>query len=329
MHKAYYQGPKSDHFDGKKFFNPWEPRPNSFNKFIYWKMTSKAKPWPKIDYDQQFDIPPDRVNGSSLRISFVGHSTILIQTQGLNILTDPIWSDRASPFKNFGPTRYSKPGILFENLPPIDLVLISHNHYDHLDIETINSICLRDDPRILTPLGNDSVIQNENPSIPVETLDWHQKSQFNEGVYVNLVPSQHWSGRHIFDKNKALWGAFVITTPGGNLFFCGDSGYGNGDIFRQTYDKFGPFRFAMLPIGAYKPRWFMKYAHMDPQEAVFAHKDLGGPFTAAIHFKTFQLGDDGFNEPCIYLRESCEKHQIQPDKFRTLNIGEAWYIPEL
>jgi len=328
IQKAYYQGPKSDHFDGKRFFNPWDPGSNLFYKVMYWKMTSKRKPWPEFDENQQLDIPPGHVNGNTLRVCFVGHSTMLIQTQGVNILTDPTWSNRASPFKHFGPSRCSSPGVRFEDLPPIDLILISHNHYDHLDIDTINKIWLRDDPRIVAPLGNDSVIRNENPSIQVETLDWHQKIQFRENINLHLTPCQHWSGRHLSDKNKALWGAFVISTPGGNIFFCGDSGYGNGDIFRQIYEEFGSFRFAMLPIGAYEPRWFMKYSHMDPKEAVNAHKDLGGPYTAAIHYRTFQLGDEGFDEPNSYLKHSCNMLKVDREKFRALNIGEAWYIPE-
>lgn len=326
--KAYYKGPKSDHFDGLRFFNPWNPQMISFYKVLYWKMTSKRKHWPAKKKNQLVDIPPKGVEGNQLRVSFVGHSTMLIQTQGLNILTDPIWSDRASPFKYFGPVRYSDPGIVFENLPPIDLILISHNHYDHLDMHTIEKIWRKDRPRIITPLGNDSIIQSENPSIEVDTLDWHQAINVGKDVSIHLTPAQHWSARGFSDKNKALWGAFVISTPGGNIYFCGDSGYGDGDTFRGALKQFGSFRFAMLPIGAYEPRWFTEYAHMNPEEAVLAYKDLGEPYATAMHFLTFQLTDEGFDDPSRLLREACKKLGVNQERFHTLKLGESWMVPE-
>lgn len=327
--KAYYKGPKSDHFDGSRFFNPWNPQSSPLYKVLYWKITSKRNRWPKKSKSQLLDTPPKRVEGKELRVSFVGHSTMLIQTQGLNILTDPIWSIRASPFKYFGPARYNSPGIPFEKLPPIDLILISHNHYDHLDVRTIKKIWHKDRPRIITPLGNDAIIQSEDPSIQVETLDWHQAIHIQQNTTIHLTPAQHWSARGFLDRNKALWGAFVISTAGGNIYFCGDSGYGKGDTFRKALEQFGHFRFAMLPIGAYKPRWFMKYSHMDPGEAVLACQDLGEPYTAAIHFETFRLADEGFEDPTKLLAEACKKFHVNPQRFRALKLGEAWIIPEL
>jgi L-ascorbate metabolism protein UlaG (beta-lactamase superfamily) len=250
--QAYYQGSKSDHFDGIRFFNPWNPQKTSLIQVIRWKMTSIRKQWPSIKQNPLSDSPPQRVEGDLLRVSFVGHSTMLIQTQGLNILTDPIWSKRASPFKSFGPARYHDPGVPFEKLPPIDIILISHNHYDHLDLPTIQKIARRDRPRILAPLGNDICIQSEDPSIQVDTLDWNEAITINEKVTIHLMPAQHWSARGVSDRNKALWGAFVIETPSGNIYFCGDSGY-EESLFRKTLEKFASFRFAMLPIGAYEP----------------------------------------------------------------------------
>jgi L-ascorbate metabolism protein UlaG (beta-lactamase superfamily) len=327
--KIYYRGPKTDHFDGKRFFNPWNPKLPRTRDLIRWKMMARAKPWPKrIKKIEKMDIPPRQVKGNGLRSCFVGHSTILIQTQGLNILTDPIWSRRASPFKWFGPKRLSVPGIAFEHLPKIDLILISHNHYDHLDLKTILRIWSRDHPRIITPLGNDTIIQSRYKAIPVETLDWHQSISFNKNVTIHLEPVQHWSARGILDKNKALWGAFVIETRGGNIYFAGDTGYGDGHFFRDTLKRFGGFRLALLPIGAYEPKWFMNYAHMNPEEAVLAHKDLGEPYTAAIHFQTFKLGDEGHNDPKTVLIQSLRKHHVHKKKFRALDIGEVWIIPE-
>ncbi len=252
---------------------------------------------------------------------------ILIQTQGLNILTDPIWSNRASPYKNIGPKRYSPPGIPFEKLPPIDLVLITHNHYDHLDVSTIKNICNAHHPRIITPLGNDRFLPPEAYSMKIETLDWHKFTTISDAITLHLLPCQHWSARGIFDKNKALWGVFVIETPGGNIYFCGDTGYERNN-FCQALQQFGSFRFAALPIGAYEPRWLMKYAHMNPEDAVLAHKDLGEPYTIATHFETFQLTDEGFDDPRISLSVALNKHLMSPQKFRALKIGEAWMVPE-
>ena len=324
----YYNGPKSDHFDGSNFFNPWNPQTHSFFDILRWTFTSRRKEWPKGMVKSLTDTPPSRVEGNQLRISFVGHSTILIQTQALNILTDPIWSDRASPIKNLGPKRYSAPGIAFEKLPPIDVILLSHNHYDHLDIRTLKRVWDRDQPRIFTPLGNDRVVQSESPSIEVETLDWHESRTLFPGIHVHLIPCQHWSARRLFDKNKALWGAFVLTTPSGNIYFCGDSGYADGGFFRQARERFGPFRLAMLPIGAYEPRWFMKYAHMNPQEAVQAHRDLGEPHTLAMHYETFRLTDEGFAEPRSHLLQACIQQNVSANKFRPLKAGQSWIIPE-
>lgn len=325
--KIYYSGPESDHFDGKRFFNPWNPQVPSFYKVMYWKITSKRKRWPKKIENSHSDTPPQRVEGNQLRISFVGHSTMLIQTQGLNIITDPIWSHRASPFKYFGPARYTAPGTPFERLPPIDLILVSHNHYDHLDIPTLQKIWEKDHPKIITPLGNDSVIQLKCPSIQIKTLDWYETIEINQNVRIHLAPSQHWSARGFSDKNRALWGAFIISTPDGNIYFCGDSGYGDGSFFREAHKKFGPFRFAMLPIGAYEPRWFTKYSHMNPEDAVLAHKDLGEPYTTAIHFETFRLTNEGFSDPSMLLAEACKKFSVSQERFRVLKSGEAWWVP--
>ncbi|HEV8051616.1 MAG TPA: MBL fold metallo-hydrolase [Parachlamydiaceae bacterium] len=269
-----------------------------------------------------------KLKGIKLRASFVGHSTVLIQTQGLNFLTDPVWSNRASPFKNIGPERYAYPGIPIEKLPPIDFILLSHNHYDHMDINTLVQIWDKHRPRIFAPLGNDLVIQALSPEIKVETLDWHESVNISKGVNVHLAPSQHWSKRGFFDQNKALWGAFIVSTPSGNLYFCGDSGYGSGKIFREVRERFGSFRFAMLPLGAYEPRWFMKYFHMNPEEAVFAHKDLGQPYTMAMHYETFRLTDEGFKDPSRQLSEALVEHNVSIERFRALQIGEAWMIPE-
>lgn len=326
--KIYYQGPITDHFDGKRFYNPWAPKLPNASDLMRWRLSNKPKPWPARGHIHHFDTPPDRVEGHELRVSFVGHSTMLIQTDGLNILTDPIWAKRASPFKWIGPKRYANPGISLDHLPKIDIILISHNHYDHMDLHTIKKLWIRDKPRIITPLGNDTIIQANHNAIEVETLDWQQSIFINDTMRIHLQPAQHWSARGILDRNKALWGAFVIEAKGGNIYFAGDSGYGKGDIFRDTLKRFGSFRFAMIPIGAYEPQWFMSYAHMNPEEAVLVHKDLDRPYTAAIHFHTFKLGSEGRDEPMTVLNESLKKFNLDENRFRSLKIGEHWMIPE-
>lgn len=327
---TYYKGPITDHFDGKKFYNPWNPYLHSLFSVIRWKLTSTPKIWPQKVENQFLESPLSIVAGSGLRVTYVGHSTALIQTHGLNILTDPIWSKRASPFTWIGPERISEPGISFELLPKIDLILISHNHYDHLDLETIKSIWDRDKPKIIVPLGNDTIIHFKDPSIEVVAIDWNQSISIKNGFNVYLEPSQHWSGRSLFfDRNKALWGSFVVDIFGDKIYFSGDTGYGNGNLFNSAREKFGPFRLALLPIGAYEPRWFMKYAHMNPEDAVHAYEDLGRPFTMGLHLQTFHLSDEGFMDPIEDMAKIQKKFDIPKDRFRILDIGEKWDIPLL
>lgn len=323
----YYQGPVTDHFDGVRFANPGSPMDKSFFDLLKWMVNRDKQPWPPYRELEFTDKPPALVEGDLLRVSFVGHVTLLLQTQGLNILTDPVWSDRASPFSWAGPKRVHPPGIRFEDLPPVDLVLISHNHYDHLDLATIARIWHRDQPRIIVPLGNDTIIRARIPEAVVEAYDWGDRVEVTPAITVHLEPMHHWSARGLFDRHRALWAAFVITTPGGNLYFVGDSGYGNGKNFRAAEEKFGAFRLAILPIGSYDPRWFMGSNHMNPQEAVLAFELLGAPVTIPIHYGTFQLADTGYEAPLRDLRVAMEQHQVPEDRFRPMGAGEHWWVP--
>jgi L-ascorbate metabolism protein UlaG (beta-lactamase superfamily) len=215
----YYQGPVSDHFDGTRFLNPGKPMDKGFFEVLKWYVTRQPQPWPEFAELPVTDKPPQRVLGDQLRVSFVGHVTLLIQTQGLNILTDPVWSERASPFTWIGPKRVHPPGIRFEDLPPIDLVLISHNHYDHLDLATVERLWQRDRPRIVTPLGNDRIIQDHIPDAKVEAHDWGDQVVISPKLTVHLEPMHHWSARSPWDRNRALWAAFVLVTPGDAVYF--------------------------------------------------------------------------------------------------------------
>lgn len=311
--------PRSDHFDGKQFYNPWERRPAALFDLLRWRMTSKPRSWPTRLENKFQALPKTRVTGSDLHATFVGHATVLLQTEGLNILTDPIWSESASPFSWFKIPRIHPPGISFSHLPPIDIVLISHSHYDHLDLKTLEQLWTRDQPQIFAPLGIDRIA----PHIPMKTLDWHQSVSVDNEVAIHLQPAQHWSKRGLWDTDKTLWGSFVIETPSGNIYFAGDTGY--GPHFRQIQLKFGTFRLALLPIGAYEPRWFLRYAHMSPEDAIQAHLDLGEPPSMAIHFGTFQLSDESYEDPLLTLEESKKEKKISKDQFRALHIGEAWH----
>jgi L-ascorbate metabolism protein UlaG (beta-lactamase superfamily) len=324
----YYVGKVSDHFNGNSFYDPEVNYENSFWAVLKWQLNRENKPWPSKIKVSQYDIPPNRVYGDSLRVSNVGHVTFLIQTQGLNILTDPVWSKRASPVTFAGPKRVIDPGIKFEDLPPIDVVWISHNHYDHLDIKTIERLWKDHKPRIIAPLGNDKVIASYSKNIVVETYDWGDQVQISENVKFHLSPMQHWSARGLFDKNKALWAALTIQTNGGAIYFVGDSGYGNGRYFIRDKEKFGGFRLALLPMGAYKPRWFMEYAHMDPEDMLKAYMDLGSPYTVPSHYDVFKLTDEGRGEAEIALEEAMRKYN-SGDRIKILAVGEYWDVPKL
>jgi len=320
----YHTGPLSDHFDGRKFFNPGKPMSKTFADFVRWRMTAEHRFWPEFSELPVYDRPPERVYGTALRVSLVGHVTVLIQTQGLNILTDPVWAERASPVQWAGPRRVHPPGIAFDSLPPIDVVLLSHNHYDHLDLTTIARLWARHRPRFIMPLGNEAIIAGHDPSIVTEAYDWGDTVQLTPEVAVHLDPMHHWSARGVFDRNKALWAAFTIEGPGGNIYFVGDSGYGGGDYFRAARDKYGSFRLAILPIGDYDPRWFMAYGHMNPEESLLAFADLGGPLVLPVHYNTFPLADTGYGEPLVALNRALAGREDARGRFVTLAAGESW-----
>ena len=322
----YYNGKTSDHFDGKRFFDPELSDEKTFGSFLKWQFTKKPAQWPQRIEVENYNVPPRNVYGDDLRITNVGHVTFLIQTQGVNILTDPVWSKRASPVTFAGPKRVIDPGIKFADLPPIDIVWVSHNHYDHLDLPTIQRLWQSHKPRIITPLGNDTIIKSMNPEINVESYDWEDSVFINDNIKLHLSPMQHWSSRNIFDRNKALWAALTIETKGGNIYFVGDSGYGEGRYFKRDKEKFGNYRLALIPMGAYEPRWFMKYAHMNPEEFVLSHIDLGRPFSVPSHYDVFKLTDEAIVDASKALKEAIQKHKV--GDIKELKIGEALMVPK-
>ena len=322
----YYDGPVSDHFDGVRFFDANGKPPRGLMDLLRWRMTGARNSWPAWSPSPYLDRPPPAVEGRSWRISFVGHASLLIQTAGLNLLIDPVWSQRVSPLSFAGPKRVNDPGVPFEALPPIHAVLVSHCHYDHLDLATLVRLAATHRPRVLTPLGNDTIMRNHDPAIAAEAHDWGDRVTLAGGAAVTFVPAQHWSARGLTDRNKALWAAFVIETPAGRNLHVADSGYGDGQYFRDARDRHGPFRLAILPIGAYEPRWFMRDMHMNPAEAVQAFRDSGADLALAHHHGTFPLSDETIDAPARALGEAIAAEAIAPEHFRVLRPGQVWQL---
>ncbi len=326
LDRIYYRGPKSDHFDGQRFFNPdgdadtQMPVPHgSRTRFLWNQLTGRdGRPaWPK-----QVAVtptkPPARVEGERMLVTWIGHATVLIQTQGLNILTDPVWSDRTGPF-GIGPKRVTAPGVRFEDLPPIDVVLVSHNHYDHMDLPTLRRLVVRDHPRIVTSLGNDTVIAQPNTI----TLDWGDAVAIKPGVEVIAVRAHHWGTRYSTDRNRALWSGFVLKLPsGGNVYFTGDTGMGDGKWPAEAASH-GPIRLALIPIGAFRfvPGQMEIGSHIGPVDAVEVYRRTGAARAIAVHWGTFRLSYEARDTPPKLLAEvmRCTGQH----GFAAVGVGEA------
>jgi L-ascorbate metabolism protein UlaG (beta-lactamase superfamily) len=311
----------SDHFDGKKFHNQYPPkRERSFREILQWLSQRNPPKWPKRVHTKVHQLPSEPIHKGHVRITFINHSTVLIQTHHLNILTDPIWSERCSPFKWMGPKRVAPPGIKFEDLPPIHLVLLSHNHYDHFDIPTLRRLHRHHRPSVLVALGNGKLLKRTGIKEYAE-MDWWQAHSMPHAK-VTFVPAQHFSRRGLFDENMTLWGGFVIEGDFAPIYFAGDTGYGTH--FHLIRKKFGPIGVAMLPIGAYIPRWLMSPVHMSPEDAVKAHLDLKASKSLGIHFGTFPLGDEPFEAPVNELERHKISAGLEPSDFVALQNGEGF-----
>jgi L-ascorbate metabolism protein UlaG (beta-lactamase superfamily) len=309
----YYSGQPSDHFDGLRFFNPDHPDTDrGLRDLLRWKLKETAAPWPRSVPVRQ-TIPDASITG--LRATIVGHASVLIQTGGLNVLTDPVWSERASPFPFAGPRRVWAPGIAFEALPQIDAVLLSHNHYDHLDMATLHRLHIRHSPLMVTPLGNDAILRRAIPGVRVVAGDWWDRIQIGKGGEVTIVPAYHWSSRTGRDRRMALWSGFMLSTGAGRVYFSGDTGYGNGRIFRDMRQRIGRPDLALIPIGAYAPRWFMCAQHTDPNEAVQILEDLEAARGVGIHWGVFRLTDEHRDEPPELLLKALQRRGIAENLF--------------
>jgi len=302
------------HFDGERFFNPTRANAQPVTA-VPRLLTQRWTPWPKrvpVELRQ-----PPALDGDAATVTFIGHATFLIQTRLGNILTDPMYSARASPVRFAGPQRVRRPAITFADLPTISLVLLSHNHYDHCDVRTLRAIERRWHPLVVTPLGNGRLLKSIGVH-DVEELDWWQDS-LRSPVPLILTPAQHFSARTPFDRNRALWGGFLIALGRRRIFFAGDSGY--APHFKDIGARFERVSLALLPIGAYEPRWFMKDVHMNPDEAVRAHLDLHAERSLGMHFGTFQLTLEGIGDPVTALEEARHAHGVEPDGFSPAEFG--------
>ena len=306
---------KSDHFDGRRFFNPAGLTPQPFTA-VPRLMREPRMPWPRrIHVPPQ--VPPPLGDARAV-VTFIGHSTFLIQTEAGNILTDPMYSERAGPLW-FGPQRVRQPAVPLNDLPPIAIVLLSHNHYDHCDTRTLATLAERFNPQVITPLGNGRLVASARIR-RVEEIDWWEYAK-STPMRITLTPAHHFSARTPFDRNRGLWGGFVVDLDGVRIYFAGDTAYGR--FFPDVGSRLGPFDLALIPIGAYEPRWFMQAVHMNPDEAVRAHVELGGPPSIGMHFGTFQLTTEGIDEPLRALEAALRERDIPPSRFRTLEFGES------
>lgn len=323
----------SDHFDGRRFHNLGDSEPRSFSDFLHWTVDRKPGSWQKWIDAPPGPSPPSRVEGGGLRVTFVNHSTVLVQTEGVNLLTDPVWSDRIGPVSWVGPRRHRSVGLPFEDLPPIDVVLLSHDHYDHFDVPTLTRLIAKWNPEVVVPLGvRERLARLGLPSANGNgatrghafELDWWRSAGLPGGLKVTAVPARHFSGRGLRDRNSTLWCGYVVEGPSGNFYFAGDTGFGGH--FDDIAECFPALRLALLPIGAYRPHWFMSPVHMSPHEAVEAHRVLRAGSSVAIHFGTFRLADDGQHEPVEDLSRAVAALHPAP-RFWALGFGEGRDVP--
>jgi len=314
-----YAGPPSDHFNGTVFFNPGVSAGKTFKDFLRWQRTRQRTPWPQWIENRARPALPVSLGSGQVALTFINHITFLLQFPGLNVLTDPVYSQRVSPFRSFGPQRVRAPGLAFDDLPPIHMVLITHNHYDHLDIETLLRLNDTHAPHFITTLGNRPFLEEFGIG-RVQEIDWWERVQAANAT-VTLTPAQHWSSRRPRNRNRTLWGGFVVQANECQVYFAGDTGY--GEHFRAVGERFGRLDVALLPIGAYEPRWFMRDQHMNPEDAVRAHLDLDAKVSVGTHFGCFQLTDEGIDDPPRELALARERLGVVPEAFQVLETGET------
>jgi len=315
--------PVSDHCDGRKFFNPRRHRDHPWHEVLWWKLTSRAVPWPaQVEVTPR--LPPPAPRDGTLTATWINHASFLLQTRHGHLLIDPVYSDRVSPFGWTGPRRVHPPGVRFEDLPAVAAVLVSHDHYDHCDLPTLARLAARSpQPLAIAPLGNGGLMRGAGfAAANVVELDWWDAHELGDGFHVRLTPARHWSNRVRGLRNRRLWGGFFIQAGGRTAHFVGDTGY-DETMFRDIRIRCGAPDLALIPIGAYEPRWFMAGAHCNPAEAVQIHRELGARLSVGMHWGTFPLTDEGREAPVQALAESLARAGVPPAAFRVLAPGES------
>ncbi|RJR20022.1 MAG: MBL fold metallo-hydrolase [Nitrospiraceae bacterium] len=322
------EGTPEHHRDGN-FRNVYLQEDHGFFEFVKWRWERLWKEIPSADSYSfplaKNDPPFLRSNHNHTTLTWIGHATLLIQMHGNNILTDPQFSERASPVQWAGPRRVVPPGIAMEDLPDIDIVIISHDHYDSLDVNTVRGLHARtggDKTKFFVPLGLKAWFQKLEITNVVE-MDWWDEQEAGS-LKVIAVPMQHWGKRTPFNRNDHLWASWVIIADDFRFYFGGDTGFSSH--FKETGDRFGPFDLAALPIGAYEPRWFMRNHHINPEEAVQGHIALRSKKSVAMHWGTFMLTDEPLDEPPVRLRKALKDASVPEEAFRVLQHGETIII---
>jgi N-acyl-phosphatidylethanolamine-hydrolysing phospholipase D len=321
------EGELPAHHTSSGFRNPHQESPRGFSHFLQWQLGLGPKEAPAVPPEEIPTYVPDAVapnlnhvhhpDPHEIQVTWIGHSTFLIQAGGMNILTDPIFGERASPVSFAGPRRLAPPGISLEDLPPIHGVVLSHDHYDHLDVPTIEKMGTT--ARYFVPLGLKNWFAERGVNDLVE-LDWWESASLG-AMRLHAVPAQHFSGRNPFRRSGTLWMGWVLETTAGNVFFAGDTGY--APFFKEIGERFSPIRLSLIPIGAYRPRWFMGPMHVDPPEAVKMHLDLRSETSIAMHWGTFRLADEPIGEPPVYLRRALREAGVESERFVVMRFGET------
>lgn len=314
------------HFNGKTFAPPGHARPRGWSEVLRWKLSAQPRPWPRTVELPASPVQAEPKHGEIVA-TWIGHSTFLLRTPTLNFLTDPVFSRRAGPLGWFGPRRVHPPGIALDRLPRIDVVLLSHDHYDHWDAPSLRVLARKHNPLFVAPLRHADLLRQAGAQRHVE-LDWWQTHAIGP-TSITLTPAQHWSNRLGRPRNHRLWGGYFVTVaatavPHGakerTFWFAGDSGY-HGPMFDAIRARCGRPELALLPIGAYEPRWFMAPVHMNPAEAVAVHRQMEPRLSLAMHWGTFRLTDEGREDPLRELEQARRDQGVASEAFRALEPG--------
>ncbi|MFC1481304.1 MBL fold metallo-hydrolase [Candidatus Neomarinimicrobiota bacterium] len=312
----YYSGPQSDHYDGSRFYNQ-EPG-QSFRDHLKWMWEMETVAWPEWIDDPPQPLPTASVGRGELRATYINQATVLIQMDEINILTDPFWSEKAGPASWIGAPRIRAPGVPLKNLPHINMIIISHDHYDHLDIPTLKLLVDAHNPIILVGLGVKARLSALKQARIIE-LDWWDEYPYND-LMITFVPTRHNSGRGLFDDDKTLWGGYVLQGPQNRVLFLGDTAFGG--FFEDLNHAFPDFRLAIMPVGSYEPYWFMGRAHMNPNDAVLAHQLLNVQTSLGIHFATLaEHPQQPLNAHEVDLAIALSENDIPPSNFILLGFG--------